>query len=243
MQPALGLRLQRSSWQDDAPCEHFRLSTDNEIRIVIADDHAVVRRGLRQTIEAGPRLKVVAEAGDGEIALAQIRELKPAIAVLDLDMPKLDGLSVVREIRTKRLPVDVVFLTIHDDEDLLHAAMDLGARGYLLKDGALTEIVQALYAVSAGEHYVTPSLASHLVRRGLRAEAFAKRQPGLDALTPTERRILGMVADGKSSKSIADELFIHYRTVENHRTNICQKLGLQGHNSLFKFALQHKSEL
>jgi len=243
MQPRLRLQLQRSSGQDEAHYEHFRLSIENEIRIVIADDHPVVRRGLRQTIEADSRLKVVAEAADGEVALAQIQELRPAIAMLDLDMPKLDGLSVAREIRTKRLPVDVVFLTIHDDEDLLHAAMDLGARGYLLKDGALTEIVQALYAVSAGEDYVTPSLAAHLVRRCRRVEDFAKRQPGLDALTPTERRILGMVADGKSSKSIADELFIHYRTVENHRTNICQNLGLQGHNALFKFALQHKREL
>ena len=216
---------------------------ENEIRVVIADDHPVVRRGLRQTIEGDPILKVLAEAGDGQAALAQIRELKPAIAVLDVDMPQLDGLGVAREIRKKRLPVEIVFLTIHDEEDLFHAAMDLGSKGYLLKDSALTEIVQALRAVAEGNYYVTPSLTAYLVRRRSRAEAFASKQPGFGALTPTERRILAMVAEGKSSKSIAKELFIHYRTVENHRTNICQKLGLEGHNALFKFALQHKSSL
>ena len=216
---------------------------DNEIRVVIADDHPVVRRGLRQTIEADPRLKVVAEAGDGEAALAQIQELKPAIAVVDVDMPRLDGLGVAREIRKRRLPVEIVFLTIHGEEDLFHSAMDLGSKGYLLKDSALTEIVKALRAVAEGNYYVTPSLTAYLVHRRSRAQAFSSEQPGLGDLTPTERRILGMVAEGKSSKSIAEELFIHYRTVENHRTNICQKLGLQGHNALFKFALQHKSEL
>jgi len=215
----------------------------NEIRVVIADDHPVVRQGLRQTIEGDPILKVVAEAGDGQATLAQIRELKPAIAVLDVDMPRLDGLGVAREIRKKRLPVEIVFLTIHGEEDLFHAAMDLGSKGYLLKDSALTEIVKALRAVAEGNYYVTPSLTAYLVHRRSSAQMFASEKPGLANLTPTERRILGMVAEGKSSKSIAEELFIHYRTVENHRTNICQKLGLQGHNALFKFALQYKAEL
>ena len=215
----------------------------HEIRVVIADDHPVVRRGLRQAIEADPRLKVVAETGDGEAALAQIQELQPAIAVVDVDMPRLDGFGVAREIRKKRLPVDIVFLTIHGEEDLFHAAMDLGSKGYLLKDSALTEIVTALRAVAEGNYYVTPSLTAHLLQRRSRAQAFASEQPRLSDLTPTERRILNMVAEGKSSKSIAEELFIHYRTVENHRTNICQKLGLQGHNALFRFALQHKLEL
>lgn len=216
---------------------------ENEIRVVIADDHPVVRRGLRQTIEGDPILRVVAEAGDGQAALAQIRELKPAIAVLDVDMPRLDGLGVAREIRKQRLPVEIVFLTIYDEEDLFHAAMDLGSKGYLLKDSALTEIVQALRAVAEGNYYVTPSLTAYLVDRRSRAQTFVSETPRLADLTPTERRILGMVAEGQSSKSIAQELFIHYRTVENHRTNICQKLGLQGHNALFKFALEHKAEL
>jgi len=214
-----------------------------EIRVVIADDHPVVRHGLRQTIDADPKIKVVGEAGDGEAALAQIQQLKPDIAVVDLDMPKLDGLGVAREIRRKRLPVEIVVLSIHGEEDLFHAAMDLGSKGYLLKDSALTEIVTALRAVVEGKYYVTSSLTAHLLHRRSRTRDFIDQQPGLGALTAAERRILAMVAEGRSSKSIAEELFIHHRTVENHRTSICQKLGLQGHNALLKFALQHKGEI
>ena len=166
----------------------------NEIRVMIADDHPVVRRGLRQTIEGDPSLRVVAEAGDGQAALAQIQELKPAIAVIDVDMPRLDGLGVAREIRMKQLPVEIVFLTIHGEEDLFHAAMDLGSKGYLLKDSALTEIVKALRTVAEGNYYVTPSLTTYLVHRRSRAQPFASEKPKLADLTPTERRILGMVA-------------------------------------------------
>jgi DNA-binding NarL/FixJ family response regulator len=216
---------------------------DHEIRVIIADDHPLLRRGLRSTIEGDPGLLVVAEAADGESALAEIERLKPAVAVLDVDMPKIDGFGVAREIRKRKLSLEIIFLTIHGEEDLFETAMGLSAKGYLLKDSALTEITKALRAVAAGEHYVTPSLAAHAFHRSRRTEDFAKRQPGLQTLTPTERRILSMVAEGHSSKSIATELFIHYRTVENHRNNICQKLELRGPNALFKFAVQHRSEL
>lgn len=214
-----------------------------ELRILIADDHPVVRRGLRQVIEADPAFQVVAEAGDGEIALAQIAALQPAMAVLDMDMPKLDGLGVARQIARRKLPVDIMFLTIHADEDLFHAAMDLGSKGYVLKESALSEVVQALRVISAGQYYVSPSLTTHLVSRRNRTQALVRKHPGLDALTPAERRVLQAIAEGKSSKQIGSELFIHFRTVENHRTNICQKLDLHGHNALFKFALQYKAEL
>jgi DNA-binding NarL/FixJ family response regulator len=216
---------------------------EDEIRVLIADDHPLLRQGLRLTIESDPMLKVVAEAGDGETALAQVQEMKPRVAVLDVDMPKLDGLAVGRQLRAKRLTTEILFLTIHNAEDLFQAAMEIGAKGYLLKDIAVTEIVKALHAVAAGEYYVTPSLTGHLIHHQRRIAALIERQPGLETLTPTERRILLMVADGKSSKAIGQELFVHYRTVENHRTNICQKLSLHGPNALFRFALQHKAEL
>jgi DNA-binding NarL/FixJ family response regulator len=216
---------------------------DDEIRIVIADDHPVLRRGLMQVIESDPMLKVVAETGDGHAALAEIEALTPNIAVLDADMPKLDGLGTLREIRKRRLPVEVVFLTIHDQGDLFHTAIDLGAKGYILKDTALTEIVKGLRAVAAGQNYWSETLISQLLLRRNRTQALAQAHPTLSDLTPSERRILRMIAAGKSSKEIAAELFIHYRTVENHRTSICEKLGLHGPNTLIRFALQHKSEL
>ncbi|HEY8460317.1 MAG TPA: response regulator transcription factor [Blastocatellia bacterium] len=215
----------------------------DDIRILIADDHPIVRRGLVQVIHDYPTLKVVAEADDGEAALARIEETKPSIAALDVNMPKLDGFGVAREIQKRRLQVEVVFLTMHSEEDIFHSAMDLGVKGYILKESAIVEIVNGLRAVAAGQYYVTPSLTAYLLHRRDRARKFERTQPNLNALTSTERRILRMVADQKSSKDIAGELFIHYRTVENHRANICQKLGLRGHNALLKFAIQHKSEV
>jgi len=219
------------------------ITMDNEVRVVIADDHPAFSRGLRETIESDAKLKVVAEAGDGEAALAYIQQLKPAIVILDVKMPKLDGLAVARAIRKRGLPVKIMFMTIHNEEDLFQTAMDLGAMGYLLKDSALTEIMKAVHAVAEGSYYVTPSLTTYLVKHRRRAHELSQGQPGLDDLTPTERKILRLVAQGKSSKSIAEELFIHYRTVENHRNTICQKLGLRGHIALVKFAFEHKSEL
>jgi DNA-binding NarL/FixJ family response regulator len=214
----------------------------SEIRVVIADDHPVLRHGLQQVIESDSRLKVVAQSSDGEAALAQIEQLKPQIAVLDIDMPGTGGLGVAREVQKRKLPVEIVFLTIHGEEDLFDAAMDLGAKGYLLKESALADIVRALCAVADGQHFITPSLTSYLVQR--RQFGMAERQqPGLNDLTPAEKRILNLIANQKSSKQIAAELFVHHRTVENHRTNICQKLGLRGHNALFMFAISHKSEL
>ena len=115
---------------------------ENEIRVLIADDHPLLRRGLRQAIESDPLLKVVAEAGDGETALAQVEEMKPRVAALDVDMPKLDGLAVARQLRIKRLTTEILFLTIHNAEDVFQAAMEIGAKGFLLKEIAVTESPQ-----------------------------------------------------------------------------------------------------
>src|SRR5262245_54857456 len=129
-----------------------------KVRILLVDDHPVLRKGLIQVIDADPGLQVVAEAGDGEAALAQIEKLRPTIAVLDIDMPRLDGFGVIREIRRRQLAVDVVFLTLHSDEGLFNEAMDLGAKGYILKETAVSEIVGGIRAVASGQHYVTPWL-------------------------------------------------------------------------------------
>lgn len=215
----------------------------NEIRIVIADDHPIVRKGLRTAIEADSTLKVVAEADDGEAALVRITELRPQVAILDVHMPKMGGFALMRELRERNLPVEVIFLTMYNDEDVFNQALDLGAKGYVLKDSAITDIVASIQAVAAGRHYITPAISSYLVNRAARANSFAQNKPSLNDLTQSERRILRLIAAQKSSKEIADELFIHYRTVENHRINICRKLDLHGNNALLKFALEHKSEL
>lgn len=215
----------------------------SEIKILIADDHPIVRQGLRQTIESGDGLKVVAEAGDGQEALARIKDLKPHVAVLDIQMPLLDGFGAARAIREEGIAIGLVFLTVYRDEDIFNAALDVGVKGYVLKDSAVSDIVACVRAVAAGEHYASPSLTSHLISRGRRAAILVEERPGLAALTPTERHVLRLIADYKTSKEIATELFISPRTVETHRNNICQKLDLHGSHALMKFGLTHKSEL
>jgi len=205
-------------------------------RVVIADDHVLLRGGLRQAIERDRRFVVVGEADNGEDALAQIERQSPDVAVLDIRMPKLDGFGVAREVRARGLEVAVVFLTLHEDEALLDAALDLGARGYLLKAGALTEIVEGLQAVADGRHYVAQALTGRLIARRIEAPAPSP----LDRLTAAERRVLGLIAGYRSNKQIAAELFVHHRTIETHRANICQKLELRGHNALLRFALKYK---
>jgi DNA-binding NarL/FixJ family response regulator len=214
-----------------------------EIRIIVADDHPIVRQGLRQAIEAERGLKVVAEATDGLMALDQIKSLMPEVAVLDIDMPELDGFGVLRALRRERIDVEVVFLTIHRDEDFLNEAINLGAKGYVLKDSALTDIVNCVKLVASGQHYVSPALTNLLLNRQHRAASLSQRTPELKDLSPAERRVLKLLAEYKTSREIAAELFISHRTVETHRTNICNKLEIHGNHSLMKFALAHKSEL
>jgi len=216
---------------------------ETEIGIIIADDHPVFRQGLRQVIEKDQSLKVVAEAEDGQAALDQIRAHQPEVAILDLDMPKLDGFAVARAMQAERLPTAAVFLTMHKDEDLFNEALDLGVKGYVLKDSAITDIIGSIKAVTRGQNFISPQLSTYLLNRHGRAASLLEQKPGLERLTPTERRILRLVAENKTSKEIAQALFISVRTVDNHRTNISTKLELRGPHALLKFALDHKSEL
>ncbi len=214
-----------------------------EARIVIADNHPLLRQGLRQAIDSDEGLSVVGEADDGEEALALIERHRPDIAVLDITMPKMDGFELARAMREKGLPVRIIFLTIHDEEDMVNEALDLGACGYVLKEGAIKEIVFGIKAVINGQSYLSPSITAHLINRQRRAAALVNRKPSLAELSSRERQILRLIAETKTSKEIAAALGIDYRTVENHRNNICRKLDLHGSNALLTFALNHKSEL
>ena len=215
---------------------------NTEIRIVIADDHPIYRRGLSMIIAADPALKIVAEAADGEAALACIRQEDPDVAVLDVDMPGKGGFDVVRALQQFHLATEVIFLTMHKDEGLFNTALDLGVKGYVLKDSAITDIVAGIKAAAAGEHYISAPLATYLVNRSRRRASFAAAQPSINDLTPTELRILKLIAD-QPSREIAAQLFISVRTVERHRLNIGTKLDLHGSNALLKFALENKQQL
>jgi len=165
------------------------------------------------------------------------------MAVIDIDMPRLNGLDMVRALRKLELPLATIFLTMYKEEDIFNAAMDLGVKAYVLKDNATDDILAALDSVARGEMFVNPSMLEMIKRRSGRVQQMLLSKPQIDDLTPAERRILKLIAEDRTTKEIADFLRISSRTVENHRLNICQKLNLHGSHSLLRFAFDHKSLL
>jgi DNA-binding NarL/FixJ family response regulator len=213
------------------------------ITILIADDHPMFRDGVKQALSHDVSLKVVAVASDGEQALQLVKEHSPDVAVLDMNMPKMTGLSVLKELKKSDSKTEVVFLTMFDDEDILNEAMDLGVKAYIVKESASVDIVNAVHAAHEGRYYISPSLTGKVVRRKEKKESFASSHPRLQSLTEQERRILKMIASSKSSKEIAETLFLSQKTIDNYRFKISEKLGLSGSYSLLKFALENKTLL
>ena len=213
------------------------------IKVLIVDDHPLFRQGLRQLVEADHRFELVGEAGDGRSALQLIMEKKPDIAMLDVNLPIMSGLEVARSLQEKRSSTHAVILTMYKEEETFNRAVDLGVKGFVLKENAVQDILDCLVAVAAGQHYLSPTISGYLIRRRGRAEELAVKKPGLDDLTKAERRILKLIAEKKTSREIATELFISPRTVEAHRANICDKLELRGSHSLLQFALENRASL
>jgi DNA-binding NarL/FixJ family response regulator len=218
----------------------FEVLMTEKTRILIADDHPIFRSGLRQIIEADGSMSVIAEADDGAAALKLIREHQPDVIVLDLNMPGLSGFEVVSSMRDERLSGEVVLLTMHNEEAMFTKAVNLGVRGYVLKDSAGSDILNCLQAVRKGQNYSSAELTQYLFKK---AAGQTTAVAGLDSLTPTERRVLALIAQYLTSRDIADQLGISLRTVENHRNNICAKLDVHGSHALIKFALKHQTEL
>lgn len=209
-------------------------------RIIIADDHPIFRSGLRSLIEAEPAFTVAGEAVDGSAALELITRELPDVAILDFNMPELNGFEVLERLQRLKLGVVPVMLTMHNDEAMFEKAFALGVRGYVLKDGAGVEIVNCLQAVTRGQVYTSAAVTTYLFKRSSPRGAASG---GLGSLTPAERKVLGMIGEYKTSREIAEELFVSIRTVENHRNNICSKLDLQGSHALMKFAIANRGDL
>lgn len=204
--------------------------------VILADDHEIVRRGVRSILEADGNFKVLAEVADGLSAVQAVEKHKPGLLFLDLSMPRLHGLEALRQMRSASPNTKVLILSMHNDEPYVIEALRAGAMAYILKGSESTEIARAVAEVVAGRRYLSAPLSERAIA------ALTSRTPDqtdpLNALTPREREVLSLAAEGLSTTEMAEKLFISPRTAETHRTNLMQKLGLQSQTDLVRFAIR-----
>lgn len=207
------------------------------IRVLLADDHKMMRDGLAALLSGLPDFEVVGEASDGQMALDLVRSLSPDVVVMDVEMPKLNGVEATRRLRTESEGVKVVALSSHTDDRHVHHMLEAGACGYVLKIGAHDELLQALRAATRGKTYLSPEIAAPVLKRSTHANA-GRDGSAQSKLSEREREILQWVASGKTSAAIARDMQISIKTVESHRRNISQKLGLRTVAELTKYAVR-----
>jgi two-component system response regulator NreC len=209
------------------------------IRVLLADDHTIVRQGVRLCLEAMGDIEVVAEAEDGQIAVQLANQLRPDVAVVDLTMPRLNGVEAIRQIRRDLPDTEVVVLSVHDSEPYVVQALRAGAAGYVLKRNAATELAAAIRAAHDGQAYLHPSIARRVIDDYLsRIHAAEDAAEPHERLTPREREVLQLAAEGHSTRAIAGLLCLSTKTVEHHRASLMTKLGLHGQTELVKYAIR-----
>ncbi|HUB34901.1 MAG TPA: response regulator transcription factor [Bryobacteraceae bacterium] len=208
------------------------------IRILLADDHTVVRKGLRLLLESQPEFAVVAEAANGREAVAMAEEQHPAVVVIDVGMPILNGIEAARQILAKLPQTAVVFLSMHSDESYVLRALKAGARSYLLKDSAEQDLINAVKAVSEGKAFFSPAISKMLVEDYMRSLAERNVEDSYELLTTREREVLQLLAEGKNNKEVAGILNLSLYTIETHRGNILQKLNLHSGAELILYAIR-----
>jgi len=213
------------------------MPTPLKTRILLADDHAVVRSGLRLVLDAQPDLEVVAEASDGAEAVEIGLSADVDLAVLDVSMPRLTGLQAARELAQRRPELRILMLSMHDNEQYFFEALKAGASGYVLKTAANAEFVEACRATMRGEPFLYPSAAAALIRDFLDRARAGEAAPS-DPLTPRELEILKLIAEAHTSEEIAGMLFISKKTVDRHRANILEKLGMRNRVELTRYAIR-----
>jgi DNA-binding NarL/FixJ family response regulator len=210
------------------------------IRVLLADDHTIVREGVRLCLEAMGDIEVVAEAEDGQMAVLLANQLRPDVAVVDLTMPRLNGVEAIRQIKRDLPDTEVVVLSVHDSEPYVVQALRAGAAGYVLKRNAATELAAAIRAAHDGQAYLHPSIARRVIDDYLsriHASEDAASEPH-ERLTPREREVLQLAAEGHTTRAIAGLLCLSTKTVEHHRSSLMTKLGLRGQTELVKYAIR-----
>ncbi len=211
--------------------------------ILLADDHPMFRLGLRTAIESDDAFEIVAECDDGAATIDLIERLSPRIAIIDWQMPKLNGLEILKGIQKRRFETRTIILTMYDEEEVFNEALDSGAHGFVLKDNAIGSIIESIKQVNGGSIYLSPSVSMSLLRRTQKTAQLRRKNPGLDTLTRTERRVLRMISENMTTREAAKEMGISPYTVETHRRNISRKLELTGSYSLLQFAIKHRHHL
>ncbi len=210
------------------------------IRVLIVDDHTIVRTGLRALIKGETGMELVGEATCGEEALKMARELRPDVMVLDLSLPDIDGIQVTRRIKSEQVDVRVLILTVHEDDALLREAIRAGASGYIIKHAAELELISAIYSVKIGGLYVHPKMIQALVTEPEPPKlAPAPNTSPADMLTPREIDVLRLIVQGYTNRQIAEVLTLSVRTIEGHRSNLTEKLGLHSRVELARYAREH----
>jgi len=207
--------------------------SEQQKTLLIADDHPIFRQGMKQALEPIPWLRIVAEAESGDSALTQIRYLKPDIVILDIAMPGMDGLEVLEKLRQDQPQIIAIIVTSYDDKAYLERALDLGVNAYVIKDGAVENMVQCFETVRRGEVFISPSLGARTPKL---PELVTSESELLKTLTEMEHIVLAKVAQFQTSKEIARDLGVSFRTIQNHRAHICAKLDLRGPHQLMSFA-------
>lgn len=207
------------------------------IRILLADDHAVVRAGLRHLLDSEPDMDIVADTGDGRTAVRLVRDLKPDVAILDIGMPDMNGIEATREIRRETTPTRVICLSMHRERELVDAALLAGVAGYVLKDDTAKSLAEAVRTVAGGGMFVSPAVSGDILRNYARGNA-AKPGGAFATLTSREREVLQLIAEGRSSKEVAAKLHLSEKTVGAHREHIMAKLGLRNAVELTRYALR-----
>ena len=208
------------------------------IRVLLAEDHGIVREGLRSLLSATPDIQVIGEAEDGRQAVDMTEKLRPDVVVTDITMPGLNGLEATRRIRERHPGVQVVVLSMHADDEYLFQALGAGASGYLLKQSAGVELVDGIRTVHRGETYLSPSVATRVLEEFVRRGQELAEEDSYDTLTNRERDVLQQVAEGYTSREIAELLRVSVKTVETHRAHLTEKLGIRGTAGLTQYAVR-----
>jgi two-component system response regulator NreC len=206
--------------------------------VVIAEDHTILREGLRALLGSGLEFVVVGEAEDGREAIQCVETHQPDIILMDLSMPRMNGIEAIREIKRGYPQTKVVALTVHKAEEYVLTALKAGADGYVLKDATHTELVMALRSVIAGKRYLSPGISDKVIQGYLEGRQMVKPTSSFETLTTRQREILKLIAEGYRNKEIADYLCISVKTVETHRSSLMRKLGLHNVSELTAFALE-----